>query len=240
MSGNAARYTSGGGHSPNAGAIPAVRYIRRVLQLVLTAASALLITSCVQLPPAPIAPLRALGAQHRLLIGASVDEAVFQRDAHYREVLAREFSILTPENALKFERVHPAPDRYDFRPADTLMDFAASHHMAVHGHTLVWDGQLPQWLEQGHFSKARLTAILRDHIHTVVGHYRGRIPLWDVVSEAVDDDGKLRDTFWLRGIGPDYIALAFKWAHEADPHARLLYNDYGIAGDNRKADAVFR
>ena len=92
--------------------------------------------------------------------------------------------------------------------------------MAVRGHTLVWHRQNPAWLTTGTFSRAELVAILRDHIHTVVRHYRGRVAAWDVVNEAVDDSGtRLRDNLWLRGIGPDYIEMAFRFAHEADPRA---------------------
>lgn len=201
----------------------------------------LLLGACSRPPPlAPKAPLRELARWHHLLIGTSVDDAAFASDPLYREALARDFAILTPENALKFERVHPAPQRYDFSEADALLDFAAAHGMAVHGHTLLWHRQLPAWLTEGGYSAAELKAILREHIHTVVGHYRGRIPLWDVVSEAVDEEGRLRQSFWLRGIGPDYLALAFQWAHEADPQARLLYNDYGGEGMNRKSEAIYR
>lgn len=184
------------------------------------------------------APLRELAAVHGLPFGASVNEQVFAAEPGYRAVLAREFSKLTPENALKFERVHPAPGRYDFTMGDRLVDFAGQHGMQVHGHTLLWHQQLPAWLTTGDYSSEELRAILREHIHTVVGHYRGRIAVWDVVSEAIDDDGQLRETFWLRGIGPDYIALAFHWAHEADPDARLLYNDYGNEGSNAKSTAI--
>jgi endo-1,4-beta-xylanase len=202
---------------------------------------ALLLGACApQGPLAPRTPLRDLAPWYGLHIGTSVDEDAFAADPRYRQVMAREFSILTPENALKFERVHPAPQRYDFGKADAIAEFAAANGIAMHGHTLLWHQQLPPWLTRGGYTPAQLKAILREHIHTVVGHYRGRIPLWDVVSEAFDEEGRLRETFWLRGIGPDYIALAFQWAHEADPQAVLLYNDYANEGINRKSDAIYR
>ena len=202
---------------------------------------ALLLSACTEQPPlAAKAPLRDLAQWYHRHIGTSVDEAAFNTDSQYREVMAREFSSVTPENVLKFERVHPAPQHYDFSQADALMDFAVANGMSVHGHTLLWHQQLPQWLLEGGYSSAELKSILRDHVHTVVGHFRGRIPLWDVVSEGIDEDGRLRDSFWLRGIGPDYIALAFEWAHEADPQAKLLYNDYANEGINKKSDAIFR
>jgi len=215
--------------------------LRHLLHYLILLGCSVLLLSCAREPPlAPVAPLRELAPWHHLRIGTSVDEAAFAADPQYREVMAREFSILTPENTLKFERVHPDPQRYNFRQADALMEFATANGMAIHGHTLLWHNQLPHWLTTGSFSPNQLKAILREHIHTVIGHYRGRIPIWDVVSEVLDDKGRLRDTFWLRGIGPDYIALAFQWAHEADPQALLLYNDYSNEGINQKSDAIYR
>lgn len=185
------------------------------------------------------APLRTLAQARGLLIGAAVDADALQTESTYREVLAREFNLVTPENALKFGPVHPERERYDFGPADAIVEFAEENGMLVRGHTLVWHSQLPDWLTEGEFTRAELMAILREHIRTVVGRYRGRIQAWDVVNEAIGDDGALRDTIWLQGIGPEYLDLAFQWAHEADPEARLFYNDYGAEGRGAKADAVY-
>jgi endo-1,4-beta-xylanase len=111
--------------------------------------------------------------------------------------------------------------------------------MQVRGHTLVWHQQLPEWLSRGEFSRDELIAILRNHIQTVVGRYRGQVWAWDVVNEAFESDGSLRDSLWLRGIGPEYIEMAFGWAHEADPEALLFYNDFGAEGMGAKSDAIF-
>ena len=99
--------------------------------------------------------------------------------------------------------------------------------------------QLPAWLTEGTWTRDELIAIIREHITTVVGHYRGRVAAWDVVNEGVGDDGSLRDTIWLRGIGPEYIDMAFRWAHEADPDALLFYNDYAGEGLGTKSDAIY-
>jgi len=168
-----------------------------------------------------------------------VNVDALESDAAYARLLAREFDLVTPENALKFSVVQPERRRFDFTRADALVAFAEAHHMQVNGHVLVWDQQLPEWLTQGHFSRDELKAILHDHIHTLVARYRGRIATWDVAAEAVGEDGKLRETFWSRGIGPDYLALAFRWAHEADPQARLRYNDYGGEGAGAKSDGIY-
>jgi endo-1,4-beta-xylanase len=111
--------------------------------------------------------------------------------------------------------------------------------MQVRGHTLVWHQQLPEWLSRGEFSREELIAVLRNHIQTVVGRYRGLVWAWDVVNEAFESDGSLRDSLWLRGIGPEYIEMAFRFAHEADPKALLFYNDFAAEGMNAKADAVY-
>lgn len=189
--------------------------------------------------PLSALPLRTLAQSHGKLIGAAVDAGALAREATYREVLGREFNVVTPENAMKFGPLHPERDRYDFRQTDAIVDFAEAHGMQVRGHTLIWHNQLPRWLTEGQFNRDELIAILREHIQTVVGRYRGRVAAWDVVNEAVADDGSLRDTLWLRGIGTEYIELAFRWAHEADPDARLFYNDYGGEGLGLKSDAIY-
>jgi endo-1,4-beta-xylanase len=183
--------------------------------------------------------LRSLAPAHGIEIGAAVSADALRRDYIYGKTLAREFGRVTPENAMKFENVHPERDRYDFSDADFVVRFAENRSMKVRGHTLVWHKQLPAWLEEGTWTREELIDILRDHITTVVGRYRGRVPVWDVVSEAIDDDRSLRDTLWLRGIGPEYIDMAFQWAHEADPDALLFYNDYGGEGSGDKADAIY-
>ncbi|MGB7415183.1 MAG: endo-1,4-beta-xylanase [Thermosynechococcaceae cyanobacterium] len=191
-------------------------------------------------PRASVQPLRSLAQRRGITIGTAVQMQPFYADAQYREVLAREFSVLTPENALKFGQISVGRDRYSFKDADALVAFAEAHQMQVHGHTLVWYRNLPDWLTQGNWSRAELIAILRQHIETVVGRYRGRIAVWDVVNEALEKDGSLRDSIWLRGIGPEYIAMAFRWAHQADPQALLLYNDYRTEELNRKSDAMYQ
>ena len=184
--------------------------------------------------------LRDLAPRRGLAIGAAVDVSALRSDPVYAQILAQEFNMLTAENALKFGPLRPSRDSYDFSAADILVQFAQDHDMQVRGHTLVWHNQLPDWLTQGTFSREELSAILKEHILTVVGRYRGKIAAWDVVNEAVGDNGQMRDTFWLRGIGPEYLDLAFQWAHEADPQAKLFYNDYNGEGLGSKSDAIYR
>jgi len=166
----------------------------------------------------------------------------FTHDKKYREVLARHFNSLTPENQLKWEFVHPARNRYNFGPADAIVRFAQQHGQKVRGHTLLWHSQNPKWLTEGKFSKKELRKILKDHITTVVGRYRGKIHQWDVANEIFDDNGKYRtqENIWLRTFGPDIIADAFRWAHQADPKAKLFLNDYGAEGINARSNAYLK
>jgi GH35 family endo-1,4-beta-xylanase len=151
------------------------------------------------------------------------------------ELAARHFNAITAENCMKPEAVHPREDQWQFERSDRLLEWARKVGMTVHGHTLVWHQQTPQWFFQGG-DKAVIKQRLRDHIQTLVGRYRGTIQSWDVVNEAINDGGNadtartenLRDSGWLKALGPEFLTLAFKYAHEADPSAVLYYNDYNI------------
>ncbi|OSZ61763.1 1,4-beta-xylanase [Streptomyces pharetrae CZA14] len=163
----------------------------------------------------------------------------FTSDKEYRRILARQFSSVSPENQMKWDFIHPERDRYDFGAADAIVDFAERNRQVVRGHTLLWHSQNPEWLEQGDFSQEELRAILREHITTVVGRYAGRIQQWDVANEIFDDQGRLRtqDNIWIRELGPGVVADAFRWAHAADPGAKLFLNDYNVESVNAKSDA---
>jgi endo-1,4-beta-xylanase len=207
------------------------------------------IPTATALPPtATAAPAPSLGAGAALRdfaqgcgiqFGAAVAVDPLLNDARYAETLAREFSLLTPENAMKFGPLRPNRETFAFDRANALVAFARQHGMAMRGHTLVWHNQLPGWVSGGGWDRAQLLEVMREHIATVVGHYRGQVWAWDVVNEAIDDGGALRDTIWSRTIGPEYVAQAFRWAHEADPNARLFYNDYGGEGLGAKSDAIY-
>ncbi len=148
-------------------------------------------------------------------------------------LLLKHFNSVTPENALKPGPVHPEIDRYDWRGADRIVDFATRHGMKIHGHVLVWHEQAPGWLFKsgdGKVSRDELLRRMKDHIFTVMTRYKGRIDAWDVVNEAVADQGPeiYRRNEWYEICGEDYVRLAFEYAHQADPSARLFYNDYNI------------
>lgn len=183
--------------------------------------------------------LRSLAQLRHFYIGTTVNVKALRYEAAYSATLAREFNMVTPEVSMKFSETEPQRDVYTFAKADYIVDFAQAHQMQVRGHNLAWYTDLPAWLTHGNFTRDELIAILRDHIMTEVTRYGGQVNIWDVVNEAVGDDGNLRASIWLRGIGPDYIDMAFQWAHEANPQARLFYNDYGGEGLGRKSDAIY-
>jgi len=207
----------------------------------LAVAAALLaaVTAAAAEPPA----LKSL-APPGLRIGVALNRAQSDgKDEAGLAIAVRHFNSITPENLLKWEAVHPEPDRYDFGPADRYVELGRSHGMFVVGHVLLWHQQTPAWVFAGEGGKKAdrdtLLARLRSHIATVVGRYRGRIGGWDVVNEALEEDGTLRRTPWLEAIGEDYLAKAFEFAHEADPDAELYYNDYNL-WKPAKRDAAIR
>ena len=177
------------------------------------------------------------------LVGAAVNVAQFSgQDARSAPIVGKHFNSITPENVLKWECVHPEPGRYDFEASDRYVEFGNRNNMFVVGHTLVWHSQTPDWVFQdaagNPVSRDTLLARMREHIHTVAGRYKGRIHGWDVVNEALNEDGTLRQSPWLRIIGEDYLAHAFRYAHEADPNAELYYNDYSLENAPKRAGAL--
>lgn len=209
-------------------------------------ATALLAGCAPARPPlaAPAAPLTLKQAfTGAFLVGAALNQAQFSgADTASARLAAEQFDAISPENVLKFEVVHPRPGQYDFAPADRYVAFGEQHHMFIVGHTLVWHNQTPQWVFQGAdgrpASRDTLIARMRDHIRTIVGRYRGRVNGWDVVNEALDEDGGMRRTPWDTIIGDDYVAMAFRFAHEADPSAQLYYNDYSVENAAKRQGVV--
>lgn len=187
-------------------------------------------------------PLRTLADRAGIRIGSAGDRGFRwsgSDGASFRSIMAREFSVLTPENDMKFDHLHPAPATYTFAGADSLVTFAQQNQMAVRGHTLVWHQQLPSWITRGTFTSEEARQQLIDHITTVVSHYKGKLLSWDVVNEAFNDNGTLRSSYWYDHLGPSYIELAFRTARAADPDVALFYNDYNIEGLGTKSDSVY-
>ncbi|WP_121740855.1 endo-1,4-beta-xylanase [Natronorubrum halophilum] len=182
--------------------------------------------------------LRDVADEREFTIGAAIDPDSLRRDPSYWKTASSEFNAVTPENALKMGALRPSRHTYDFRDADAIVDFGRENDMYVRGHTLVWHNQKPDWFQAWDHTDEQIEAFLRNHIHTVAGRYRATIDAWDVVNEAVDDDGSTRRTVWSDAMGEGYIADAFRWADEVTD-ADLYYNDYGADEVNEKSDAIY-
>ncbi len=163
-------------------------------------------------------------------IGVAVGSSSLSgEDAH---LILQQFNSLTPENAMKMGPIHPEENRYFWKDADAIVNYAQRNGLRVRGHNLCWHNQTPHWMftdSNGKtVTKEVLLQRLKTHITTVVNRYKGKLYAWDVVNEAISDkpDEYLRNSEWYKICGEEYIAKAFEYAHEADPAAVLFYNDY--------------
>ncbi len=191
------------------------------------------------MPPGPFGPsdtLKAAASMRGKLIGTAVQTSLLG-GAPYGTVLTREFNYLTAEYEMKWNVVEPGRGSMNFGPGDAIVGYAASNGMQVKGHTLIWHGAVPSWLDG--LPAGDLRTEFERHIRDVMAHYRGRVHAWDVVNEAVADNGAgLRDTLFRQRLGDQYIADAFRLARAADAQALLFYNDYGGEGLSAKADRI--
>ncbi len=181
--------------------------------------------------------------RENFLVGAALNEAQFTaQDPARVRMITRHFNTITAENVLKWESVNPRPGQYDFTTSDRYVAFGEKHGMFIVGHTLIWHSQTPDWVfqdAQGRpLDRVGLLHRMRKHINTVVGRYKGRIGGWDVVNEALKEDGSLRDSPWRKIIGDDYIQQAFMFAHAADSQAELYYNDYSLENAPKREGAA--
>jgi len=176
-------------------------------------------------------------------IGAAMNHAqIYGEDAKGIAIIKAQFNSITPENILKWALVHPEPNHYDFDAADKYVAFGRQNHMFIVGHNLVWHNQVPKWVfedDKGQpLTRDALLARLHDHIKTVVGRYKGKINGWDVVNEALNEDGTMRQSPWMKIIGDDYLIKAFEFAYEADPKAELYYNDFSLENEAKRNGAI--
>lgn len=195
-------------------------------------------------PQAAAAPATLKGAlKDAFYIGAALNgRQASEIDTKGVSLVEQHFNSISPENLLKWENVHPKPEVYNFEPADQYVAFGERNNMFIVGHALVWHNQTPKWVfEDGNGKDASREVLLKrmqDHISTVAGRYKGKINSWDVVNEALNDDGTLRQSKWLQIIGEDYLAKAFEAARQADPEMELYYNDYNLWKPAKRDGAV--
>jgi len=172
-------------------------------------------------------------------IGTAISQAIYTgSNAAGAALVQTQFDSITPENDLKWAPIHPTAQGYNFARADRYVEFGEKNRMFIVGHCLIWHSQTPRWVfedDQGQpVTRDELLRRMHDHILAVVGRYRGRIGGWDVVNEALNEDGTLRQSSWQRIIGDDFIAKAFEYAHEADPKAELYYNEYSLENEPKR------
>lgn len=204
------------------------------------------LTTCAIAGGSTSAPTLKDAYQNDFLIGVAINQRQFTgEDINGAAIIRAQFNSISPENVLKWESIQPRPgkDGYNFEPGDRYVEFGEQNGMYIVGHTLVWHSQTPKWVflaDDGtnYCDRETLLQRMRDHIQTVVGRYKGRIKCWDVVNEALNDNGTLRKSPWERIIGDDYIEKAFQYAHEADPDAVLRYNDYSLENEPKRKGAL--
>lgn len=181
--------------------------------------------------------------KNSFLIGTAIGNGqLMQPNPITTTLIEQQFNAATPENDMKWERIHPKPGVYDFSAADKFVEFAEKNNIFITGHTLLWHSQAPDWIfedDNGQpIARDALLARLKDHIDTVVGRYKGRVQSWDVVNEALNEDGSMRQSKWYQIIGDDMLEKAFEYAHAADPDAQLNYNDYNLNNPQKRAGVV--
>lgn len=176
-------------------------------------------------------------------IGTAIStEALMGNDTQQLSLIAREFNAITAENCMKWEPLKPNDKNWDWTAADKFVEFGEKNKMYIVGHNLVWHSQVPKEVFQnetgGVISKEALTKKMQDHIAVLAGRYKGRLQAWDVVNEAVEDDGSWRKSPWYNIMGEDFIAKAFHFAHDVDPNSHLIYNDYNTETPAKRAFIV--
>jgi endo-1,4-beta-xylanase len=159
------------------------------------------------------------------------------RDRRADSLVKKQFNVLTPENTMKSMFVQPEWGKFDFSSGDKLVDYAKKNDMQVVGHALVWHSQLPSYVYRIK-SKDSLQTFFNSHINTAAKHYDGKVFAWDVVNEALNEDGTMRKSIFQRLLGDDFVTEAFRLAEKATPKSELYYNDYNIEQPAKRAGAI--
>lgn len=176
--------------------------------------------------------------KNSFLIGTALNVAqIEEKDPTAAKIIPQEFNALTPENIMKCEIIHPTWDKYNFDLADKLITYGQKNHIPVMGHTLIWHSQLSEFVRKIN-SPDSLHLFFENHITTIASRYDGKIYSWDVVNEALNEDGTMRNSIYLQKLGPDYVVEAFKIAQKAAPNTELYYNDYNIEQPQKRAGAI--
>lgn len=218
----------------------------KTTHVILTLFASMLVVSCGNGKQTTVTEETALkdAFGNKFLVGVAVNvRQSSEVDTASVKIIKKHFNSIVAEDCMKSANIHPEEDRYNFEQADQFVKFGQENNMAIIGHCLIWHSQLAPWFcvdQKGNNVSAEvLKQRMKDHITTIVTRYKGKIKGWDVVNEAIEEDGSYRKTKFYEILGEEYIPLAFQYAHEADPDAELYYNDYGMNVPGRR-DAVVK
>lgn len=202
-------------------------------------ATVFVLNSCTKIYKKPETAVTVKNAyKENFYIGTALSQSqIEESDPMITALISKEFNSITPENVMKSMFTHPEKDRFDFNLSDKFIAFGEKHKMFIHGHTLIWHSQLAPWMTQIKDS-ITMAEVMTNHITTIVSRYKGRINSWDVVNEALNEDGTLRKSVFLDTYGKEYLTYAFKLAAKADPKTDLYYNDYNLCNTKKRKGAV--
>lgn len=191
--------------------------------------------------------IRDLAKERHRFIGTILNSEWFNDaiEPEFEEIHKTQFNVVVAENEMKFDATEPRENEFNFTKGDKMVEYAQANGLRVRGHALAWHSQVPGWVNNYSGKKEKLLSVLKNHIDSVVGHWKGKVAEWDVVNEAINDDynhdWRSTGSVWYEGIGPEFLDSAFVWAHAADPDAELCYNDYAVEwgiNDGSKASFV--
>lgn len=176
--------------------------------------------------------------ENQFLVGAAISEdQILGKDKKSISIVKNEYNTITPENSLKWMFIEPQPNKFNFDVSDKYVDFGMKNNMHIVGHALVWHSQLSDYMKGIKDSKT-MSFHIQNHINTLVKRYKGKIHTWDVVNEALNEDGTLRESVFFNIMGSEYIENSFSWANDADPDVNLVYNDYNLCEEPKRKGAI--
>lgn len=173
-------------------------------------------------------------------IGCAINFDFLNNDNFYRNISLQQFNSITPENIFKASFLHPSESVFDWVNADSLVRFCKINQKRLHGHTLLWHQQLPNWMNYFQGNLQQWEAMMKSHIQTIITHFKNDVKAWDVVNEAFNEDGTLRNNIWKQHLEDSYLEKAYNYAKDVDANILLFYNDYNIESNNNKRQAVLQ
>lgn len=210
----------------------------KTIFVVVLALSLCLLLGCSKEPLRPCDDQKGLYTLAQYPIGIAINYDALLNDPMYAAKALTQFNSITPENLFKADLIHPQPNVFNWLEADSLVAYTRVNQKRIHGHPLIWHQQLPPWILDFEGSAADWEQLMKTHIQTIVQRYKNQVQAWDVVNEAFNEDGTLRNSIWRQKIGDAYIQKAFVFAKEANPNALLFYNDYNLESNPTKLHSV--